>query len=259
VTVRIVFLFIFNSLVFVLAPSAMAADWSNTEVHLQLGSLRRPTFAGGGKEATAIVTIQHASSWKWGDNFFFIDFLDSKDEDDFNDTDVYGEVYSNFSLGKITGKEIGVGPIRDVGVLLGVNFGFDANVLKFQPGLRLSWNIPGFTFLNTDFRAYIDANQGISSGGAPKEDDAFMFDVSWAYPFKLGRYDFSIEGHIEYLTARYNELGNRNAWWVLAQPQFRWHVNRRVAIGVEWQVWLNKLGDKRTNENSPQALLVWKF
>ena len=40
---------------------------------------------------------------------------------------------------------------------------------------RLSWDVPGFSFLNTDF---IDASSGIEQGGAPRTTDSFMFDVS---------------------------------------------------------------------------------
>ncbi len=28
-------------------------------------------------------------------------------------------------------------------------------------------------------------------------------------------------------------------------------------VGIEWQFWMNKPGDKETDENSVQALLVW--
>ena len=36
-------------------------------------------------------------------------------------------------------------------------------------------------------------------------------------------------------------------------------MNERVAMGVEYQFWMNKLGDGSTDENAVQALLVWEF
>ena len=57
--------------------SGQAAEWSNTEVHLQIGNLDVPSFAGGGSADHVIYTLQHASGWKYGDNFFFVDVLDS--------------------------------------------------------------------------------------------------------------------------------------------------------------------------------------
>ena len=47
--------------------------------------------------------------------------------------------------------------------------------------------------------------------------------------------------------------------WFLAQPQIRWHAGAHLAVGVEYQLWINKLGDADTDENTVQALLVWKF
>jgi len=46
---------------------------------------------------------------------------------------------------------------------------------------------------------------------------------------------------------------------ILAQPQFRYFINESVAIGIEYQYWMNKLGDPNTDESTAQALLVWKF
>ena len=42
---------------------ATAADWSNTELHIQIGTLDVPTFAGGGDSDHVIYTLQHASGW----------------------------------------------------------------------------------------------------------------------------------------------------------------------------------------------------
>ena len=69
------------------APPVQAADWSTTELQLQYGTLDVP-FVGGDTD-TLTVTLQHASGWKYGDNFFFVDWLMAD-----NDTrDVYGEWY----------------------------------------------------------------------------------------------------------------------------------------------------------------------
>lgn len=247
------------------ASQSSAADWSITEAHFQYGQLNTPNFAGGARNVnTLIVTFQHASGWKYGSNFFFIDYLNGEDPN-FNNRDIYGEWYPNFSIGKIIKKDISVGFIKDFGILAGINFGAQPKVLKFLPGVRLELNLPGFGFANLDITAYIDASAGVAEGGAPKEDDSFMFDFNWAYPFKIGKHIFSIEGHIEYIGERTNEFGNPVSWWILAQPQFRWDVGSangwpsRFFIGIEWQVWINKLGDPDTHDNAPQALAVWRF
>lgn len=238
--------------------SATGAEWSNTELQLQYGNLDIPTFAGGGDSYHLIYTLQHASGWKYGDNFFFVDVLDARDPG-FQDSDIYSEWYANFSLGKIRAKEVRAGFVSDIGLTLGVNWGADANVRKYLPGLRLSLDLPGFAFANLDFAAYIDDNEGAASGGAPREDDAWLVDFSFARPFSIGEANFSIEGHVEYLAERENEFGGKVESWILAQPQLRWNPNDRISLGIEYQFWMNKLGDGATDESAVQALFVWKF
>ena len=237
---------------------ATAEDWSSTELHIQYGNLDIPSFAGGGDSDHLIYTLQHAGGWKYGDNFFFVDVLDA-DDSGFQDFDIYGEWYSNFSLGKIKGKPVGFGIVKDIGLILGFNWAADANVKKYLPGVRFSLDLPGFAFANIDITAYIDDSEGAASGGAPKEDDSFMIDFNWARPFKIGESDFSIEGHIEYIDGRDNEFGGEAESWILAQPQFRWYIRENIALGIEYQYWMNKLGDEDTDENAIQALFVWKF
>lgn len=242
-----------------------AAEWSVTELQYQAGSLSAPTFAGGERARTDILTFQHASGWEYGDNFIFIDFLDDSTKDGFNDADFYGEIYVNLSLGKIIGFGSVIGPARDIGLLAGVNAGADANVLKYLPGFRISWDIPGFIFFNLDAALYIDANKGASSGGAPAESDSYYVDINWAYPFHIGRHGFSIEGHVEYIAERTNEFGEKAHGWILAQPQLRYDLGEalgasgRLYVGVEWQYWMNKLGDDATDESAGQLLVMWRL
>ncbi len=241
----------------VCAP-AQATDWSDTEFHFQLGRLDAPSFAGGGRALHVIYTLQHASGWKYGDNFFFVDVVDSRQPGS-PDVDFYGEAYANFSLGKVTGERIGAGPVADVGLIGGFNWAADAKVRKYVAGLRLALGLEGFAFANLDVAGLIDDSEGLASGGAPREDDTILVDFNFARPFRIGTADFSIEGHIEYVGARTNELGGKVESWILAQPQLQWHLTDRIALGIEYQLWMNKLGDRDTDENAVQALLVWNL
>ncbi len=266
VLIKQIWIFIFILLFISVKP--YASDWSTTEVHYQHGKLDTPAFAGGGKNSTQIFTFQHASGWKYGDNFFFVDHINDANSDNFNDNDFYGEVYFNFSLSKISSSNVSIGPIKDIGLLLGVNAAADPNVIKYLPGIRLSWDIPGFAFLNSDITAYIDNSDGVKAGtnNAPAEEDSYMVDINWAYPFSIGDYSFSLEGHMEFISSRQNEFGDEIASWFLAQPQLRFDLGKAISdkpdkifIGLEWQYWQNKLGDKQTDENAVQALVVWRF
>lgn len=238
--------------------AATAADWSSTEFHFQYGELDNAFTPGS--EDTFIWTLQHASGWKYGDNFFFVDLL-MPDNDNF---DAYVEVYPNLSLGKITGKDLAVGPIRDFGVLAGINYAADANVRVWLPGVRAAWDLPGFAFANTDFTAYLTDNTG-GENVAPREEDSWMVDFNFATKqLEVAATKWNLEGHIEYIAKRDNDFGETKEW-ILAQPQLRLDVGDLVGMnantlfaGIEYQYWMNKLGGNK-DENAVQALVVWRL
>ncbi|NIB40947.1 hypothetical protein HBA55_15195 [Pseudomaricurvus alkylphenolicus] len=257
---------------------AVGAQWSSTELHLQYGNLQKAFQGGdGGAETggTTILTLQHASGWKYGDNFFFIDHLNYGRTDleklaGIEPTDeLYGEWYSNFSLGKMTGKEWSFGPVSDVGLIAGFNFAQEVDTLFYLPGVRFSLKLPGFAFANVDVTGYFQ--DGPDKFGVDADDDGFMVDFNWAFPFKLGETLWSLEGHVEYiggadLTIDGFDVGAERESWILAQPQLRLDVGHllfgtkdQLFAGVEYQYWSNKLGDKDTDESMAQALLVWRF
>jgi nucleoside-specific outer membrane channel protein Tsx len=247
------------------AGQLYATDWSITEVQHQFGRLQTPSFAGTGKSGTHSITLQHASGWSYGENFFFVDLTNSSNAN-FNDADMYSEWYPAISLGKLFSRNAATGPFRDFSVLAGLNFAATPRVIKVLPGIRLSLNLPKFAFANLDVMAYLDFSEGVERGGAPSEDNAFIVDFNWALPFKISSGEFSIEGHIEYVGARNNEFGEQVKWHLLGQPQFRFDLGRaaggsagRIFVGTEIQFWINKLGDPDTNEFAPQTLIVWRF
>ena len=260
-----------GSAVIAAPANAGGPQWSTTEVQLQLGQLDVPQFAGGGTDTTFIVTGQHASGWGFGDVFWFADVSKGDDSEDnhFNHWDLYSELYLNFSSAKILKVKYGDGVLRDIGLIAGVNYGMDPGVLKFLPGVRFAWNIPGFNFLNTDITAYIDASEGVDGGdfNAPEETDSFMVDMNFASKsFAIGKQHFNVEGHVEYIGKRRNEFGERVHAHILGQPQLRWDAGEtmfgkpnKLFLGVEYQFWFNKLGEEDQDEHAVQALAVWRF
>ncbi len=228
---------------------------------LQVGSLKNP-FSGS-TAPTRILTFQHAAQWQYGDTFFFIDWLDDTMADGFNDVEFYGEWYPTLSFSKVRGSTVGAGPIADISVIMGLNFDADADVIKYLPGGRLSWSVPGFVFLNTDFTAVMDASNGLAQGGAPTTTNGFMFDVSWLYPISVGGQSFAFTGHAEYISAVENESGQEVKAWILAQPQLTWDLGAALGsaghlmVGIEFQIWRNKLGTDES-EYVPQLLVVWR-
>ncbi|WP_057833024.1 outer membrane protein OmpK [Colwellia sp. TT2012] len=258
------------------APMASAEIWSNTEVQIQaLGELER--VGTGGTADTTIITFQHAGGWEYGDNFFFIDYSRYSVNNDANfpvsdSSELYGEWYSNFSLGAITGSDLSFGPVKDIGLVAGFNFAPEVNSAWVLPGMRFALDLPGFAFAQIDVTAYI--HQGGGSADSPvftvvDEDSSFMIDFAWAYPFKIGSTSWSIEGHLEYIDGRIqtNNFGTTELEsWILFQPQIRLDLGevlgqkaQRLFVGIEYQYWKNKLGAKGVDDNTAQLLAVWRF
>ena len=246
---------VFAALLLAAAPAAASAQ---TEMHFQYGSHTNP-FAKTSTR-TAVVTVQHASFWRLGDNFLFIDVIDDGVNDGFNDNDFYGEWYSSISLTKLRGGGLESGPVADLGLIFGFAAGADANVFQSLAGGRISWRLPGFVFLNTDFMGSVDESGGLDSGGAPKAGNRFVFDINGLLPFSLGNQPFSITGHAEYAGPTTNELGDDVPFSILAQPQLRWDIgdDNGYFVGIEYQYWRNKLGTD-VDENIVQLLVVWRF
>lgn len=235
-------------------PSARA----QMEFQYQRGSLLNP-FSGE-HHPTNILTFQHAGSWKLGRSFFFIDFMDDAMNDGFNDKEFYGEWYPSLSFSKLFGQDLKIGPIADISAVGGLNFDGDANVLKILPGIQLSWNIPGFIFVNTDFAVITDHSD------ARQHDPGFMFDVSWLRVFKIGSQSFSFMGHAEYISeAARKDGGGVYEAWILAQPQLVWDIGNAfkspdwLHVGIELQYWSNKLGVEGQDEFRPELLIIWRM
>jgi hypothetical protein len=248
-----------------LSRDAFAFDWSITEFQSNFGVISTPSFAGGGKNTTIVATIEHSDGWRYGDNYFFIDFAESTSPI-YNDNDIYAEYYANFSFDKIFQKKISSGLLNDLGFIIGVNWAKNAKVIKYLPGIRFALNLPGFAFSNLDFTAYLDASKGVQRGGAPKQKESFMVDFNWSYPFTVKGNDFAITGHLEYIKKRFDSFGNRLASHVLNQEQIRWDIGKAINgtpnkffLGLEISIWINKLGDTTTNEFAPQALIAYRF
>ena len=255
-----------------MSTSASAEIWGNTEVQLQaLGELER--VGTGGTADTTIITFQHAGGWEYGDNFFFVDHSQYSGKNGYNDSaEMYGEWYSNFSLGAITGSEIKFGPVKDIGVIAGFNWAPEVDSWWFLPGVRFDLDLPGFAFAHLDITAYQHQSGGSADSAAftvIDEDNSYMIDFNWAYPFKIGSTSWSLEGHIEYIDGR-DQVTNFGSGelesHILAQPQLRFDLGEAMGneagnlfVGIEYQYWKNKLGEDGTDENEVQLLAVWNF
>lgn len=234
------------------------ADWSTTEIHYQLGQLKN-VATGGDSQKTNVFTLQHASGWKYGDNFFFVDWIKSET----SDHGLHAEWYPNISLKKTTGYDINH-VVKDVGLTLGLDVSPEVNFVKYMPGIRFDWDVKRFAFLNTLVAAYIDDSDGTAF--VPAEENSWIIDTSYKYPFSIRSAKMSLQGHFEYVGERDKIGGGTSKGWFLSQMQFRYDLGHSVMktddklyLGFEWQYWENKLGNASIDENAMQFLTVWAF
>ena len=244
------------------AVSSQAEIWSSTEVHYSKGDLLDP-FAKKDVDTT-IVTLQHAGGHKYGKNFFFVDHSRTKD----SGTEFYGEWYSTFSLGAISGNDMSFGVVKDVGLLAGFNFATSVDKMILLPGVSLALDLPGFAFANLDITGY---NHLTTKLVDKEEETSYMIDFNWAYPFKMAGGSWSLEGHAEYIAGRDviksdGSKGTPVEDWILMQPQLRFDLGEALGndagnffVGIEYQYWKNKLGVKDQNESTVQLQTVWNF
>ena len=233
-------------------------DWSNTEVQYLHGSnYRMPKNANAIDKS--IITVSHADGWAFGRNFFFMDTLITEQGEP-SQVNVYGELYSYFSLNKMAGNDFSYGLFKDLNATVGLNLGenLDINpksgtrVLLY--GATLDLNLPGFKMFNIDFLCH-NIVEPVSTG------NSVQITPVWKLPFTIGNTHWSFEGFADYIgskTGRYTEN-------FLAQPQLRLDVGeffgipKHLQVGLEYQYWHNKYGIKGFTESLPQALVVWTF
>ena len=248
---------------FAIPLPAGAQGFSRTEFQYQGGSawveglLSPPGFQHA-------FTLQHASAWSHGSNFFFVDLVCC--DEPVSNRDAYLEWYSRLSLGALSGKEISFGPVSNINVIGGINWGSQARLVKLTPGIQFALDLPGFAFANLDFVYLVDLSAGLEGGGVPKADGIFGVDFNWAYPFQIGEGSFSVEGHAEWQSSAGTETGERQPYQILLQPQIRydigkamWGAENRVLVGTELQVWINKFAVDGASEFLPQFLVVFGF
>ncbi len=227
------------------AVTAQAADrYSSTNVQILYGQDYEL-----GEEKRTIMTLEHASGWEYGDNFFFVDVTNF----DNDGTEVYGEIAPRLSFSKITGKQIGFGPLTDVLLAGQIEFGHAAPDIQSRThlyGIGTSWDIPGFAFFHANF--YVRDDKTISG-------DTWQVTTSWLVPFNVGGVKAGFGGFIDFAGGEGDEEDS-----IIGAPQLLvdvgnfWGVPDRLHAGIEYQFWRNKFGlPSEVDEDVVQAMVKW--
>lgn len=221
--------------------TAYAANWSSSKVEVLYGqNFKRGPNGADQDEAT--FTFANATGFDWGDSFIFADVNRA------NKSENTGGTHLEFSTRYNVWKAADGGIIKGAYGIVQGDMTSNKFVSKIVPmgGASLDWAVPGFKFFKTHLQYRDDPTLDGSS---------VQFNLVWNSEFKLGEQQFSFEGFADWTSGE----GTGNETNFLMQPQLLWHVNKSVAVGVEYQYWKNRLGIDGRDESVPQVMVRWTF
>lgn len=235
------------SLLASLSAASQAAEWSTTNVQLLHGEGYEL-----GDNSMAIMTLEHANGWKYGDNFFFLDVSNPVSEG----TSYYAEFSPRLSLGKLSGKDMSFGIVKDVLVAGTLEMGEDLRA--YLLGIGLALDLPKFAF--ADINLYYRESE--RDWLAEQTDAGAQVTVDWLLPIQLGGQKLAFEGFVDYA---WGEKGGSapKADNLVAGPRLLIDVGNwfgapgTLQAGVEYQVWRSKYGVEGFDEDIPQAMIKW--
>ena len=254
------------ALALALAPAAVRAEFATTNLQVLEGwYFYDPTTGSdvsGGRMST--VTLNHFSTWKYGDNFAFVDLM----QGDFRDqtkSHVYSEVHPRLFVNRLLGTKGKVlGIFKDAGIATELNIGngFQA----YLAGVGGDFAVPfGTISLNAYYR--YDELQ-IAGVGPVSYNHTWQLSPSWVIPFDLGNVPFLFTGFVDV-----NGVKAGKGWKgheVMAQPEllvdcFGLFGGKKgiLLAGVEWYVHYNPnntlLGAPSNTISAPQAMIQWNL
>ncbi|MDW7745624.1 outer membrane protein OmpK [Halomonas sp.] len=197
-------------------------------------------------------TFENVTAHDWGGTFFFIDANQGHGSASGQD-DVYGEFSPTLSLNWLTGQDFSAGPLQDISLAATYEFGGETDLNNYLTGFSLSWDVPGFQYVNT---AFYHANNS-------QIDNDLQLTLTWGAPFELGAARFLFDGFLDYSTAESDHKSELNFTPQLKLDIGNFSGNPGVLYaGIEYAYWRNKYGlsdDVMDTESSVSALIKFHF
>ncbi|RMI01576.1 outer membrane protein OmpK [Stutzerimonas nitrititolerans] len=207
-----------------------------------------------GREAAIqqTITFEHASGWTWGDIFLFVDHKWFNGHSGKDGRTYYGEFSPRLSLGKISGKDLSFGPIKDV--LISTTYergesqadGTPNQVYLLGPAVDLE--LPGFDrfSLNTYYRKP-DGTTGNPGG-------QWQITPAWAMTIPVGKSDILVDGYIDWVVNDKKSGGRELKKNFHFNPQVKYDLGKaldytpaKLYVGIEYDYWSNKYGIEDTS------------
>lgn len=223
---------------FLLLTSRAPAEpqWSVTNLSLLNGSGFKLA-----DDSQSTFTLDHASGWKFGDIFLFVDLFEPQEEHRI----AYGEFHLRLSYAKLSGNALNMGPLKDLSFATQTEHG--ENFESWLYGVGFDFDVLGFNYFNTNI--YVRNNSA---------QDGVTWQISpyWQAPFSLGKSQWYFEGFAD--IAGREDGASHN---VIFQPQILWDAGAqlgrpgRIKLGMEYGYWKNKYGISGVTESVPQVIL----
>jgi len=246
------------------ASAAHAADWSDTSLSWRYGTKFSEPY--NGTDITKhVLNLSNVSGYKYGKNFFSVDFLfsDSHDPSAVGASSGAHEAYAVYrhtlDLGKATGQEFAFGPVRGLGITGGFDVnsktdaGYNSKKRMLVLGPTMMFDVPGF--LDVSLLALRESNapfNGFTNVSTPRYTykTHAMLSAAWGIPFTLG-VPLSFEGYANYIgTKGRNEFGGPTAVEINVDMQVMYDLSPAIGapkntlkLGLEYQYWKNKFGN----------------
>ncbi len=181
------------------------------------------------------ITLEHASSWKHGSNFFFTD-MSSANFNNGNKHKVYTEWAPKLSLTSITNSTLDSEIFKSFYLAGELNQGNNFQAINLGLGTALKSSYFDFLELNI-FNRKDTFNEA-----------TFQFTTAWRSHFSLLAQTFRFEGFLDY-------YGGDNGTSVVSQPRLLIELNKSVQVGAEFYYYKFSKNSKETL--SPQAMIKW--
>ena len=236
--------------------SAAAAEWSDTSIGYRYGTKFREPF-NSEDISKNIIDLQHVSGYKYGVNFFNVDFLMSDSKDPAAKSTGAQEAYmvyrNTVDLAKVTGGEYKFGIVRDIGGTFGFDWntkndvGYSSKKRMLVIGPTLMMDVPGF--LNISVLALFESNAPVGITSRYSYDTHPTLDLAWGIP--IGSSPFNFQGYFDIIGSKgKDEFGGDTATEIHFDGAIMLDVGKVAGgpkdtfkVGIEYEYWKNKFGN----------------
>jgi nucleoside-specific outer membrane channel protein Tsx len=253
-----------------MAAGVQAADWSDTALTYRYGNKYAEPF-NRNDVTKNIIGLTHANGYKYGTNFFNIDYLKSNDQDPaargFSEgADEFYALYRHtLDLEKATGKSFKMAGVRGLGLTAGFDLntkhdvGYNSKKQMLVAGPTVFVDVPA-GFLNVSILQLWESNAPSGLGYSTDRynyDPHPMLNLVWGIPFSVASLPLSFEGYANFISAKgKNEFGGDTAAETNIDMQVMYDMSAKIGaspktfkVGIEYQYWKNKFGNDHSRNN----------